>query len=232
MEKYIIHDAQLQKVSIYEKDLKVYSAFIFKSLNDQNNTINFIDVKKLDLFDDNCAVNLDYIASYKFFKIDEETYYVSLDPDETVWKILDTDSGVIVFKDLEIESHKEGSILIPNRGMDNSLQVFNDVKLLSNAKVLKIDINGVASQKQIKITFQLDHQYNQNVKLEIAFFDVSKYEFYDENGAIVTSLVRNYNLDRLSESNCRFAIDTSYSTALDLSKNSIVLEFRHCEVYT
>ncbi len=106
IEKSIIHDAKIDQILIFEKDNKTCVTIVFRSHRYQDKdllvAIDFLGVKKIDILYENCDEDSNYVESYKFLEINENEYYISLDPDESEQGVLETDAMVFVFGDMKI----------------------------------------------------------------------------------------------------------------------------------
>ncbi len=108
IEEGFIHDARMDRVTISKESSQTTVTIIFRSHKDKSKdslvAIEFLGVRRFDFLEDECDKYLWYVASYKFFKINDNEYYISLDPDENAWEVLDTDGMVIIFNDIKIHT--------------------------------------------------------------------------------------------------------------------------------
>lgn len=104
-EKVVIRDALISSVH-FELKKGIMNASI--ELNKKSNAIDLekilikcIDIIKMDywVFNDDPA----YLEDYKlFYNSNFKEYYLSLDPDNSVKNIIDTDCNILIFKKLSL----------------------------------------------------------------------------------------------------------------------------------
>lgn len=102
----IILDSQIEEICAFKEEYRNFVRIIFKTLaegnyKDKKMAVTFIDVNKMDFFDDEGAVVGMYVSSYKLINENDGNVYLSIDPDESTRDKSKKDGGVVICKDID-----------------------------------------------------------------------------------------------------------------------------------